>query len=102
MKLYFSEIEDCAYTIDYLTGEMLERGYTEIKVYEAKREVGVDYFWCKLFEAIGDKNEGGCGKVCDSYKPRNGRSGCCMHRNYCYEYGEEFILTIEGKLKPIK
>ncbi len=41
-----------------------------------------------------------CGKECGDYEPRNGKSGCCRFRGYCYEAGPEFKLSIDGKLTP--
>jgi hypothetical protein len=54
---------------------------------------------------MGEKNSydyDGCGKVCDEYEPRNGKSGCCKHMSFCYEPGREYLLTIDGRLTEIK
>ena len=100
-KLYFSEIdEEMAYVKSYLIDEMKDRGLTEIKVWEAIRELKTDYYFCKAIGAIGvrGKEYEPCGKECEVYEPRNGKSGCCEHRGFCYEPGKKFILKVNGKL----
>jgi len=101
-KLYFSEEinEEMAYTKSYLIDEMRDRELTEIKVSEAIRELKTDYYYCKAIGEVGmrGKDYEPCGKECDLYEPRNGKSGCCRHRGFCYEPGKEFILKIDGRL----
>lgn len=100
-KLYFSSIiEDMAYTKEYLIDEMKERELTAIEVNLVKRELETDYFYCHEFGDFGEVGES-CGKICDKYSPRNGKSGCCKHRGFCYIPGKEFILTIDGKLHKL-
>lgn len=101
-KFYFSDLDDehCWY-IEHIIDQMKVSGLTAIKVNVAKRELKTSYFYCKAVGEIGDTglDFDPCGKLCDLYSPRNGKSGCCKHRGFCYEPGEEFILTIDGKLK---
>lgn len=100
-KLYFSEFQEefACHIVDILK-EMKERGLTEIEVSQAEIELKTDYFFCKAVGEVGEKGES-CGKQCDLYKPRNGISGCCKFRGYCYAPGKEFKLTIDGKLTAI-
>jgi hypothetical protein len=89
-KHYFLEavIEEddevwCAY-LPTIKEEMRERGLTEAKVFEAKRcKANDDFIYCEDALAWGDKGE--CGKICDSYSPRNGKNGCCKYLSYGYE-----------------
>jgi len=100
-KLYFSDIEeDMAYTVEYLICEMKERNISELNVFIAEREIGVDHFFCKAIGKSGLKGEG-CGKECDMYWPRNGKNGCCRHWGFCYIPGREFVLSINSKLNKV-
>lgn len=99
MKYYFrsDDSDGNCYTIKQIKEDMKEQGISELKVFEAIREVGGDYFYCKKYYEIGDKSEGGCGKICDEYKPRNGKSGRCIHHSHTYEQGEKELII---KLNP--
>lgn len=100
-KIYFSEIEeDYAYTLDYILSEMVEQSKQQIWVAPAVRELKSNYFYCKAIGECCAKPPYGepCGKECEDYEPRNGASGCCKHRGFCYTPGKEHILTIDGKL----
>ncbi len=61
---------------------------TEIEVIKAKRDTGQGYFFCKHFGSVGEVGQG-CGKSCEAYKPRNGKSGRCIHSGYCYTYTDD-------------
>jgi hypothetical protein len=98
-KLYFSEYDDehccdLAYHREY----MEENEIKEMKLFEAKRDTGNDYFYCKKFQDIGEVSKS-CGKYCDAYKPNNGKSGRCKHYGYCYEQTD--IVKIL-RLKEVK
>lgn len=88
---------------EWILNEMKERGLCEIEVYEAKRELGTTYFFCKAVGLVSEHGDGfdDCGKSCDLYEPRNGKSGCCKHRGFCYEPGTKYILKSNGKLTRI-
>lgn len=88
-KLYFSEFNDevCS-TIAIHKSEMEEMNITEMVLFEARRETNSDYFWCKEFKEIGEKDQDTCGKYCSKYEPKNGKSGCCKHYGYMYEHTE--------------
>lgn len=94
-KYYFQdEDSEHCYTKDYFIREMEETGLKEMKVLEAvKGGVDKDFIWCKETDTCGEKSE--CGRMCDDYKPRNGKNGICIHRGilYSYSYGKEVILT---------
>lgn len=84
-KMYFSDYDYSAHTLDYwkdLLNEMYPKG-SKIELTEAKRIIGSDYFYCKEFQEVGEK--GYCGKVCEKYEPRNGKNGICKHSRNPYE-----------------
>lgn len=102
-KLYFSkDIDECwAYHISFLLQEMQEMGLKETIITEAVRETGTKHYFCKELGEIGDKSNGyeSCGKNRDCYEPRNGKSGCCKHRGYCYEPSDiKYLLKSTGEL----
>jgi len=104
-KTYFSDIDDeFSHSKIWLLERMKEREITELKVNEAKRVIGSDFYFCKIYDTVGERcgDFNDCGKMCDDYEPRNGKSGCCKHRGFCYEPGKEFILNINGKLTEVK
>lgn len=88
-KYFFRKSEDwdfaeMCYTLQYHKDYMREHDIKEMQVYEAKRETSNLYFYCNHFGEIGESNDT-CGKGCDLYKPRNGKSGVCIHHRNCYE-----------------
>ena len=100
MKLYFCKDIDeriCS-TKDYWLCEM----ETETVVLINAIRVNIaDSFFCQYSNDVGEK--GDCGKFCDVYQPRNGKSGCCKHHGFLYEQGtESYILYKNGKLKKMK
>ena len=103
-KLYFSdEISDeKCYSKSYLIDEMKERELLKIDVTLAIRELKSYYFYCRLnFEVMG-KNDECCGKFCEDYRPRNGKSGCCKFWGFVYTpTNKKFILDINGKLTSL-
>lgn len=91
-KYYFQKHDEDCYTRQYHLDYMQENGLTEMKVFEAIRDVGVDYFYCKYHCLIGTTDDC-CGKYnCEQYEPRNKISGICKHYGYCYSQGKEVIL----------
>lgn len=81
MKLYFSEYEDLAYDISYWKQQMKINIIQEMRLFEAEIDYNTGYFWCEMFHEIGESGEG-CGKMCEKYKPRNGKNGRCkFHKN---------------------
>ena len=85
-KMYFKDKNDeLCFNKKAILGDMEDECLSELTVYIAERMVGSDYFYCREFEAVGEKSEGGCGAMCKKYKPRNGKSGICVHSGYVYE-----------------
>lgn len=90
MKYYFEKGDEdgLCYTREHFNFLMEERGITEIEVYPAKVMYGTGYFYCQEHGEMGEVSEGGCGKFCNFYKPRNGKNGRCKHSSSPYEPSE--------------
>ena len=84
-ELFFKSTDDeFCYTEEHFIVEMEENGIDEMIVFEADKMMRSDIFYCKKHGGIGETAES-CGKQCSDYNPRNGKSGCCKHRGFCYE-----------------
>ena len=94
MKLYFQKYDERCYTLEYHRQYMIENNLKELQLFEAKRETGSDYFYCKHYQEIGEVGEG-CGKLCDSYRPLNGKNGRCSHYGYVYEQTDQLLILSE-------
>lgn len=102
-KKYFLEIvlnEEpdevwCAY-LSTIKTEMRDRELVEAKVFEAVKIKNDDgYIFCSsVFEW---SERGDCGKWCNDYTPRNGKTGCCRYLRQGYEPSEISKII---KLKP--
>ena len=89
-KLYFApdiDEENC-YKLPDIKDMAKDMALEEIEIIEAKRDLGNGYFFCKHFQEIGEVGEG-CGKLCEAYKPRNGKNGRCVYSGYTYEYSDK-------------
>lgn len=89
-KYYFDNQDDSCYTLAYWRDYMAEYGIKELEIFEAKRESGTGYFFCKEIGEIGETGE--CGKQCNDYKPRNRKSGICTHYGYTYEKTDKSMI----------
>ena len=103
-KYYFANIfNDDSYEYSHKLKDILQRmkelDLKETTIFEAVIEIGSEMFYCKEFMEFGDSTEKNCNsKYCDSYQPRNKKSGCCVHRRHCYTSGDGFLLKINGDL----
>lgn len=84
-KIYFQEDGEHGRLISWHLDYMRENGIPEMKVYEGEPEYDTDHFYCKEYFEVGLKSEGSCGKICEGYAPRNGKSGRCKHSTHCYD-----------------
>jgi len=92
---YFDEHEEAMHTKQYWLDHMRENGIDSMEVRKAQIEYGACYFWCSEYQATLLKEDNNCGKFCDSYQPRNGKSGRCKFSKNCYEaVGEPIVLTV--------
>ena len=94
MKLYFETLDsERCYSLEDIKDRMRFDNIEAKTVYEAEIDRSVqDFFWCKAEGEVGEK--GNCGKQCEDYKPRNGKSGCCKHWGHLYKTNENKKLTI--------
>ena len=83
-KLYFQDDDENCYNIQHHIDYMKENEIKEMKVFEAKPEHGTGMFFCKEYSEVGEVN-GTCGKMCDKYMPRNGKSGICKYHGFVFE-----------------
>ena len=97
MKLYFPEFDDeHCYPLEHHIEKAKEDSQKDIVLFEATKYKETEYVFCKEFFEWGEKD--GCGKICDKYAPRNGKSGICKHwSNVAYAQGEKVIYNIETK-----
>ncbi len=87
-KYYFREDNDeGCFPKKTIISQMKNEGIKELKIFEANRDVGSGYFYCKEYDEVGEVKQS-CGKTCDGYKPNNGKNGRCKHYGWCYEITE--------------
>lgn len=93
-KKHYFKNEDSVecYTREVIKAEMKAEKLTEIEVLEAIKSEDKNHIWCSYVGAPGEKGE--CGKQCDTYKPRNGVKGACVHLGTLYNYGETVTIRI--------
>lgn len=99
MKLYFNKKHDEGFWCRPLTEWIKiakEEGLTEIELIEAEKIKIDDMFMCKIFGAAFD-NKQTCGKQCNDYSPRNGKSGCCRHYSTTFYEMSDKKTTIKIK-----
>ncbi|MDD5013592.1 MAG: hypothetical protein PHW73_00635 [Atribacterota bacterium] len=85
MPYYFrSDNDEECYSLASIREQMKDEDINELKVFEAKRETGTGYFYCKHTSEIGES--GDCSnRICKSYIPNNGKNGRCKYYGYPYE-----------------
>lgn len=95
-KLYFQNEEDdeWAYSLQHHLDYMKENEIAEMEVFEAVIMRGSGFFYCHENNAVGDSSEKTCGKFCETYQPRNGKSGNCKNHGRVYEQGKSKILKL--------
>ena len=87
MKLYFINNlleEDFCYTLAKIKKEAQKKGLNKVEIFEAERETDSDAFFCNKYSEIMGKGFGYCGKECEFYQARNGKSGICKHNKPTY------------------
>ena len=98
-RFFFRKDDESCWKLDAHIDYMLFNGITEIDLFLAERETNAPYFFCKHFGEVGEKSEGGCGKLCKGYEARNGNSGACKHYGYTYEQTDRcFTLKLSDEL----
>ena len=96
MKYYFEneDAEGC-FTKEHFIDEMKHNGLTEMEVMEAvpQKSNETEYMWCNAIGEVGEK--GNCGKMCENYLPRNGKSGICANQGRLFKAGEKVTLKLK-------
>jgi len=99
-KLYFRlDNQEFAYDKETILDQMRFEGIEKLSIFEAERETGVDHFYCQALGFVGLVGER-CGKECESYKPRNGKNGRCVHSGYCYTQTDKSITLSINPQQP--
>lgn len=93
-KYYFrTEDDERCYTLDYHLANAKDEGLTEIELFEAIPEKVDGVFWCRAADECAE--EGYCGKQCEEYEPKNGKSGMCRHKcNTFHTHGEKIVFRV--------
>ncbi len=92
VKLYFGGDDELCYPLEYHLMNAKEDGIEELELWEAEPEIFEGMFWCQAVCAVTE--EGHCGKGCEDYTPKNGRSGMCIHKGKFYTIGEKVKIKI--------
>lgn len=92
-KSYFrTEDDERCYPLDYHLTDAKDEGLTEIELFESI-PIRVDgMFWCKAVDEYGE--DGICGRQCEQYEPKNGKSGMCRHKGHFYEHGNKVMFKV--------
>ena len=97
-RCFFRNDDADCYKLEAQYDHMREHGIEEMDIYLAEREINAPYFFCREFGEVGEKGQGTCGRHCEAYQPRNGRSGVCKHYGYVYQQ-TEVKFTIKQQTK---
>lgn len=95
--LFFdSKDAECCYPlIHHISHRIIEQGFKEMTLFLAEPVNSADFFFCRNYGMTGEK--GSCGRMCEGYQPRNGKSGVCKHFGRMYENtGKEFKVEVGG------
>ncbi len=99
IKYYFqSQSDEICYTLDYHLANAKDEGLAEIELIKAIPEKVGGMFWCKAVDECAE--DGCCGKMCDEYEPKNGKSGMCKYRcNTFYGHGKKITISLKQENK---
>ncbi len=92
MRLYFEKDSEIGYSLDYFEDKMKEQGIKQLELYEAERDIGEGTFYCIEFGTVGLVSDGGCGKSCNKYNPRNGKNGRCRYSRNTYSRTDKMLI----------
>ena len=104
-KLYSKGEDERCYSIKSLIKDMKSDGLEKIEIEEVSRDYHSGISYCKKDHEFYEKGyeDYPCGKKCDNYLPRNGKSGCCKHSRFTYSgFGKYFTLHVDGTLEELK
>ncbi len=93
-KFYFRSVEDeLCYTADHHMANAKDEKLTEVELFEATPEKVDGFFWCRAVDECTE--DGYCGKQCEDYEPKNGKSGMCRHKGRLYTPGKKVIFKTQ-------
>lgn len=98
-NFYFRDECDAemCFHLDYHMDNARDEGLTEITLYEAVPEKVEGFFWCRAVDEVSE--DGYCGKSCEDYEPKNGKSGMCRHKGNLFTRGEKRTFKVTGQRK---
>lgn len=97
MKTLYFENQDAeyCYTKEHFIEKMKENNIDSMEVLKAVPDKIDSIFWCKAIGEVVDSDYDPCGKVCENYEPRNGKSGCCKHyKKTLYTHGDKTTIKL--------
>lgn len=77
-KYYLKKDNERCYDIEDHLDYMQENKISKMEVFEAKKETGTGYFFCKHYLEVGEVGKI-CGLQCENYIPNNGKNGRCKY-----------------------
>jgi len=93
MKLYFlNQDSDYCYPLSYFRNYLKENHLKTIELIEATPDKTKKFFFCKYHMVNGIRQTNTCGKICEYYKPRNNKNGCCRYYVNTYEKSNREII----------
>lgn len=103
-QLYFlDEDSETCHTLEYHLENAKSDELKEIELFEAVPDPSKDYFWCRADSSVCMSDDNPCGKSCEDYDPRNGKSGICKHKTHCYTWSNKVKFNVQtGEQMPIQ
>lgn len=95
------------YPLAYHLEVLLQDALTHVRLYPAVMQKGTGDFWCTEHDFVGNSrmvssDYDRCGRACNEYEPRNGKSGRCRHSAPVYDTAPAVLLLRDGSLVPAK
>jgi hypothetical protein len=94
-KYYFeSELHEFCSPLSYFLDKAKVNGDATIELFKAVPCRIPCVQWCKVYETIVEPEN--CGKICDLYSPKNGKSGMCKHKSLIiFEHGKKVKIDVK-------
>ena len=94
-KLYLCEsLSDYVLTMADVHDLMGENDIESIQVHEAVPMSMKSFFHCGWVDEPTENEGDTCGRICDGYTPRNGKSGICKHKRRTYREGKKVFVEL--------
>jgi hypothetical protein len=94
-KYYFeSELHEFCSPLSYFLDKAKENGDATVELFEAVPCRVPIIGWCNEYETIVESED--CGKTCEQYSPKNGKSGMCKHKSLTlFECGKKVKVDVK-------